>query len=225
MSTVLLALDTSEQACSVALSVSGDCLYRQCIRPREHTKMIWPMIHALLAEAELKLSMLDAVVCGQGPGSFTGLRVACSVAQGIAVGLDCPIVPLNTLECLAYGGWRRSKHVRIWPMMDARMGGVYTAVYAFDSNQIKCLSPMQVLPYDALDQVSQTLSDSEGFYAVGSAWPLETVRAWREQAQQVLDTGPIFPEDLMHLGAARYAQHEHVNAVDFKPIYLRRSVQ
>lgn len=183
------------------------------------------MVHALLAEADLKLSMLDAVVCTQGPGSFTGLRVACSVAQGIAVGLDCPIVPLNTLECLAYGGWRRSKYVRIWPMMDARMGGVYTAVYAFNLDQMKCLSPMQVLPYDALDQVSRTLPGSEGFCAVGSAWPLDAVTLWRKQAEQVLDAGPILPEDLMRLGAVRYAQRAQVNAVDFKPVYLRRSVQ
>ncbi len=130
--TTLLAIETSADACSVAIRHKGECLSRHELVPRSHTKTILPMTEALLAEAGLSLSSLSAVAFGRGPGSFTGLRVCASVVQGLAFSTDLPCVPVSSLQALALTALRdeiATASQTILCCVDARMDEVYWSAY------------------------------------------------------------------------------------------------
>ena len=121
----LLAVDTSSDWCSAALWVDARVTSRDALAGQRHSELILPMIDVLLREAGLSLRALDAVAFGAGPGSFTGLRIACGVAQGLALGAGVPVVPVCTLEALA----ESSGAARAVAAVDARMGEIYHACY------------------------------------------------------------------------------------------------
>jgi tRNA threonylcarbamoyladenosine biosynthesis protein TsaB len=129
----LLALDASSSACSAALyrrDAEGErCLARFAMTPREHTRRLLPMVDEVLADAQLAPSALDAVAFGRGPGSFTGLRIAAGAAQGLAFGLDCPLLGVSTLRALALQAHRQLGVDAIATLIDARMGEVYAAAW------------------------------------------------------------------------------------------------
>jgi tRNA threonylcarbamoyladenosine biosynthesis protein TsaB len=121
----LLALDTASEACTVALWLDGEVLER--FEPGgQHSELILPMVDAVLAEAGLALTQLDALAFGRGPGSFTGLRIGAGVAQGLAFGAHLPVVPVSSLAALAQG--QDAEHVLA--AFDARMQQVYWGAYA-----------------------------------------------------------------------------------------------
>ena len=129
---ILLALETATDACSVALLYGGETLERYEIAPRRHTDLILQMVNSLLAEAGLDCSRLDAIAFGAGPGSFTGVRIATSVAQGLALAHDLPVVPVSCLALLAIGGAREHDAETVVPVMDARKHEIYSAAYTVD---------------------------------------------------------------------------------------------
>lgn len=126
----LLAFDTATDVCAVAL-IHGDALIERS-EPvgQTHSERVLPMAQQLLADAGLSLAQLDAVAFGAGPGSFTGLRIACGVAQGLAYGIDRPVVPVGNLAALAFNAAQaQSRARRIVAAIDARMNEVYWAMY------------------------------------------------------------------------------------------------
>jgi len=126
----ILALDTSSEWCSAALWLDGRVLSRDEAAGQRHSELILPMIDALLREAGLALAALDGVAFGAGPGSFTGLRIACGVAQGLAFGLGLPVLPVGTLEALA----EASGGQRAIAALDARMQEIYHAAYVREAS-------------------------------------------------------------------------------------------
>ena len=121
----ILAIETATDACSCALDCSGTIVARHAVEPRRHTELLLPMIDEVLVDAGVGLGMLDAIAFGRGPGSFTGLRIACSVAQGLGFGVDCPLVAVSTLQVMAAGLYRSRGALRVLVAVDARMGEVY----------------------------------------------------------------------------------------------------
>ena len=121
----LLAIDTATQACSAALLV-GDAIAEDYAEvPRQHNRLILPMVQRLLDEAGLGLGELDALAFGRGPGAFTGVRLAAGVVQGLALGAGLPVVPVSNLAALAQGGLREWGWRRIVACLDARIGELY----------------------------------------------------------------------------------------------------
>lgn len=124
----LLALDTSSEGCSAALLIDGKLSERFEIAPRGHTKLLMPMVRELLAEANVTPAELDTVAFACGPGSFTGIRIATGVAQGLAWGLNVPVVPVSSLAAVALGAIETmaiSEQGGVAVAFDARMGELY----------------------------------------------------------------------------------------------------
>lgn len=142
----LLALDTSTQWCSAALWLDGRVLVREEDAGQRHSDLVLPMVGSLLGQAGVTLQSLDAIVFGVGPGSFTGVRIACGVAQGLAFGAGLPLVPVSTLEALA----QASGAARVIAALDARIGEIYHAAYEREATHWRCLAePSLCRPDDA----------------------------------------------------------------------------
>ena len=139
----ILAIDTTTEACSVALNLRGTLLQRSEIAPNGHSRLVLGMVESLLREAGLDLRDLDALAVDVGPGSFTGVRIGIGVAQGLAYGAGCKVVPVGSLEALACGVFRDFHEAASDPVpgpapetvlaaIDAHMGQIYYACYGLD---------------------------------------------------------------------------------------------
>jgi tRNA threonylcarbamoyladenosine biosynthesis protein TsaB len=159
----ILAIDTASARCSAALRIDGATLVREEDLPRGHAERLLPMVESLLAEAGTNLGALDAIAFGRGPGSFTGLRIAASVAQGLAVGAGLGVAPVSDLAALAHQAWRRHGALRMLAALDARMGEVYVAAYRADAHG--ALEPALAEALAAPDAL--LLPDGEGWFLVG----------------------------------------------------------
>ncbi len=162
----ILAIETSTEACSVALLIGTDVFERFEIAPRQHARLLLPFAEALLAEVQLQPAELDAIAFGRGPGSFTGLRIAAGMAQGMAFGADLPVVPVSTLAVLAQGAMRESGVPRVLAALDARMQEVYWGAWQKQADGR--------LELQGLEQVCAAgdvqLPAGEDWYGAGSGW-------------------------------------------------------
>ena len=125
----LLAIETSTDACSLALYCDGRVFTKDVVIPQQHSQRLLPMVTDLLHEADATLSACDAIAFGRGPGSFTGIRMALGVAQGLAFGLEVPVIAISTLEALAWAAKQERPHAIYLATLDARMSELYWAIY------------------------------------------------------------------------------------------------
>jgi len=132
----LLAIDTATDGCGVALLVGDALFHRFQVAPKQHTQLILTMIDELLQEAGITLQDLDVFAFGRGPGSFTGIRIATSVIQGLSFGCDKPVVPVSTLRALAQGVYREQGQTHVFASLDARMQEIYWGLFVVDSEGI-----------------------------------------------------------------------------------------
>lgn len=138
----MLAIETSADACSIALLREGEMLERHEILPKSHTQHILPMVDALLADAGVQLRQLDGIAFGRGPGSFTGLRVCASVVQGLALAADLPCIPVSSLQALAQTAlrrWEMREGDEIACCIDARMDEIYWSRYRAGKGTVEAL--------------------------------------------------------------------------------------
>lgn len=219
----LLAIETSTIACSAALFDGAEARARFEIAPREHAELLLPMIDALLAEAGWSRAQIEAVAFGRGPGAFTGLRIAASVAQGIARGLDIPVVPVSTLAALAHGAMRDGQGGRILAAMDARMREVYWGVYARDDAGQpvlwgdECVCPAAAAP----------LPKCAGWFGAGDGWAAygEVLRPRLGARLAGWDAGRYpHARDVAQLAAPIYKEGGGLPPEQALPVYLRDNV-
>ncbi len=218
----LLAMDTATEACSVALFIDGEIKERFEVAPREHTKLLLPMIDGLMAEAGLRPQQLDAIAFGCGPGSFTGVRIATGVMQGIAYGADLPVVPVSTLAAISQACLRQSAHNTIFTAVDARMNEIYWAVYQRDvEGYAQLLGQEKVQPATEIDALQLT------GYGIGSGWKLyEQVLAERVGGQLIGFDADYLPHsaDIALLGVVGVQRGLTVPVEQAMPVYLRNKV-
>ncbi len=124
-----VCFDTATDALSCAVLAEGELLEHHEVAPRQHAERVLAVLDRLLAEAGVERGRLDAVAFGRGPGSFTGLRIAAGVAQGLAFALDVPVLPVSTLAAIAQGEHRESGARRVLALLDARLGEVYAGAF------------------------------------------------------------------------------------------------
>ncbi|MEO1765960.1 tRNA (adenosine(37)-N6)-threonylcarbamoyltransferase complex dimerization subunit type 1 TsaB [Thiobacter aerophilum] len=213
----VLAFDTSTEYLSVALRVAGDTLSRDVKAAQQHSDWLLDFVHELLAEAGLALNQLDCIAFGQGPGTFTGLRIACGVAQGLAFGADLPVAPVCTLLALAAG----SRADRVITCLDARMGELYHAAF------LKAEAGWQTLVGPNLCAPEASPSVEGGHWTgVGSGFSVHHEALARRYAGQLVRVdGTMFPHaaDIAALAEAQ-GPAAWIDPEQAAPFYLRDKV-
>ena len=220
----ILALDTSTEWCSVAAGDRSRWHVRAEHAGQAHSERILPLVRAVLAEVGVALSQLDGIAFGAGPGSFTGIRIGCGVAQGLALGADLPVIAIPTLEALAQEARRAHQWDTVVSCLDARMREVYAAAYRFndasDGEQWRVLLEPTVLPPSALklrlghDNACGAGNAYAAYPSLGAELGLFAVDATlRPTAQSVGE-----------LALPRLAAGEGVDAAHALPLYVRHRV-
>jgi tRNA threonylcarbamoyladenosine biosynthesis protein TsaB len=148
--TIVLAFETSSEVASVALLYDDRLIAREATGVQTHSQTILPMAQELLAEAGIRLRDCDAIAFGCGPGSFTGVRTACGIVQGLAYGAGLPVVPVVTLLAMAHAQRKSTGATDVLAVLDARMGEVYWAQYRFDQDWHAVSAPALSLPADII---------------------------------------------------------------------------
>lgn len=214
----ILALETSTEYCSVALWRDGVVSSRCEAVGQKHSEMLMGMIDGLLQDAGLKIRDMDGIAFGMGPGSFTGVRIACGVAQGLALGANLPVAGVCTLEALA----QAAGHDRVIAVLDARMGEIYHAAYEREGEGwVAASEPCLCKPEDA------PFVTGENWFAAGSGFAVNGAALEARYAGQLhgLD-GSAVPQAaaIAVLGAARLLRGEGADAAQALPLYLRDKV-
>jgi tRNA threonylcarbamoyladenosine biosynthesis protein TsaB len=224
----LLALDTATEACSVALLIDGEARERFVVAPRGHAHLLLPMLDELLAEAGLKPAQLDAIAFGRGPGSFTGVRIAASVAQGIAFATDLPVLPVSTLAALARDALQRTVAAHVFAAIDARMGEIYWATYARDAhNEPEANSEEQVTPASVVGAALAANPRVTDWFGIGTGWGEyeHALRAHFASGLIGIDAAALpRASHIAYLAAGDFAVGRAVSAEQALPVYLRNQV-
>ena len=218
----LLAIDTSSLACAAGVLADGVRHVRHAEREREHTRLLVPMIREVLAAAALEPRELDAVVLGNGPGSFIGLRIAAAVAEGIAHAAGLPVVPVSSLAAVAMRAGNRGDTVAV--AQDAHMGEVYLGLYRIDDDGF---------PQPLIDERLQAAAPIDGL--AGRAGPIVTAGAgWQRypglaaanRARPLRPSAVLYPhaDELLALGARAWDRGAGIAPEDVDPAYLRHEV-
>lgn len=218
----ILAVETSTDACSAALFINGDLREKFAVAPREHTKLILPMIQQLLAEAELAPQQLDGLALSRGPGSFTGVRIAAGVAHGIAFGADLPVAMVSTLAAIAQDYLRRGESEVAFTAMDARMDEIFWGVYRRND-----LGLAQLVGAEAVAPAAEVALPDFSGAGVGSGWGVYREVLALRLAERLQDVEvDVWPRAacVAQLGAYDFANGLAVPVEQAMPVYLRDKV-
>lgn len=219
----ILSLETSSEWCSAAVWLDGRVLAREELAGQRHSELILPMIDALLHEADVGLAAFDAIAFGAGPGSFTGLRIACGVAQGLAFGADVPVAGVSTLLAVAYACGAE----RVVTCLDARMGELYFGAFQREAGsapgrQWSIVHPPQLCAAAAAPQL-----DGAGWVGAGSGFAAHGALLEQRYAGRLTETrAELHPHarDIALLAADMVRLGSTVAAEEARPVYLRDRV-
>jgi tRNA threonylcarbamoyladenosine biosynthesis protein TsaB len=216
----ILAIETSSELASVALLRGDSVLSRQSTGVRTHSASVLPMAQELLAEAGIGLGDCDAIAFGSGPGSFTGVRTACGVAQGLAFGAGLPVIPLVTLPAMAQACHEQVGATEVLCVLDARMNEVYAAQYRLqDGAWLEVSAPALCAPGDVQPV------DLDGLVACGngfSAYP----DAFHGKPFAAAAMAEVLPHaaQLARLAARELEAGRTLGPADAQPLYLRNKI-
>lgn len=215
----ILAIDCSTERLSVACGDGRSFAVRDELAGQAHAERALPRVQEVFSERGWTLGMLDAIAFGAGPGSFTGVRIACGIAQGLALGAGIPLVPVGTLEALAQEAWRVHGAGDVLACLDARMREVYVASYrrADDGSWREIDAPDVVKPDTVAPARATSFGAGDGF----AAYPSLAARIGLARVDAALaPTARAIGE----LAAPRVARGEVVAARDAHPAYVRHRV-
>lgn len=217
----ILAIEAATRQCSVALCIDGETRERVHGEPRDHARHLLPFVDQLLAEAGLRLTDLDALAVGRGPGSFTGVRAAISAVQGLAYGSGLPVAVVSSLQVLAATAQRHTGRVRVLALLDARMEEVYCGCFdaARAVGQEELCAPAEAVPPAAWEPGSWVAAGS------GLAYGERLPAAVRDHAS--VDGESLCPaaRDLAGLAVPLVQQKQLATRAEaVQPVYLRDRV-
>lgn len=219
--TKILALDSATEQCSAALLVDGQLFERKSTAVKQHAAEILGMVDEVLKESGCRMPDIDFIAYGQGPGSFTGVRIAVSAAQGIALALNKKLVGVSSLEAMALRAIEESGKDTAVAAIDARMGEVYLGIYQRKDGAMNPLCAEQVLkPEKALEQIAAATADLN-FAACGTGIKVLQKNGF------ICDQEPQnFPEPsaIIKIAQERFAAQGGVDAEQAQPVYIRNEV-
>ncbi|MGP1932968.1 MAG: tRNA (adenosine(37)-N6)-threonylcarbamoyltransferase complex dimerization subunit type 1 TsaB [Arsenophonus sp. ET-YP4-MAG3] len=216
----ILAIDTATEACSVALWCNGEIFNQFAVSPREHTKKILPMVRQCLIEANLNLQHIDVLVFGHGPGSFTGVRIAVGIAQGLAFGANLPMIGISSLLTIAQGAFRQSGAKKVLVTIDARMGEIYSACYELKVDGYwKGEETEALLKPEKFLVTINNLSDQ--WTIAGTGWSVYPILKMTNL--NLLESNVCLPDakDMLILALKKLKKYKTINSEEAQPIYLR----
>ncbi len=218
----LLAIETATESCSAALLLNDEVFSINEVAPRRHNEIILSMCERVLAQGQTSLSQLDAIAFGRGPGAFTGLRLAASVTQGIALGQDLPVVPVSSLASLAQQAFEKHEKTQVLSCIDARMQEIYYGYYRVSDLQI-----VELVGDEHVDSPNiMKIKVSGDYYGAGSGWA-SYAQVLQEKIGATLSyDASLFPqaESVAKLAKVYFEQGKSVSAVDALPVYLRDNI-
>lgn len=214
----ILAFDTATEYCSAALWLDGTLLERVVLAGQTHSQLLLPQCQSLLAEAGVDLGKLDGIAFGMGPGSFTGLRIACAVAQGLAYAADLPVIGINSLQAMAAD----SGGDKVLVCLDARMGEVYHAAYARESEDWVELRPAAVCKPAEVPSL-----EGEGWIGCGSGFSTYAgvlMPRFGAALSAIAENRYPYARQIARLAAGQFAQGKGYAAELAAPLYVRNKV-
>ncbi|URJ24941.1 tRNA (adenosine(37)-N6)-threonylcarbamoyltransferase complex dimerization subunit type 1 TsaB [Candidatus Blochmannia ocreatus (nom. nud.)] len=224
----ILAFDTTTDLCSVALMINNHIYSNKVIAARKHAEKILCMIDTLLIEVGINLKSLDCIIFNRGPGSFVGVRVGISVAQGLALGADLPLVAVSSLEVLAQGAFRIFSTKHVISVIDAQMGELYWAYY-YKLSDCNCW----VSYINEFRSKAEFIAEKLLFFGnlflgnwgfVGTGWNkylvLQEINACNEF---ILKRSIMYPEaqDMLLVGMCSWKNKRFITPYQVRPVYLR----
>ena len=225
-----LAFETSTDMMSVAVSRGTQTWHHHGVGGPKASAQLIPIIQDLLSQAELTLSDLTALVIGHGPGSFTGLRTACSVAQGLAMGANLKVIQIETLMVVAEEARLQLQKHRVGVLVDARMSEVYAGAYAWqpELNDWTSVMPLQVGPPELMLKALKSLS------MACDAWAGNGFDVYKDRLDMTADMTPDVPAvcasamphalALLRLAPAQWARGQALAPENVQPLYIREKV-
>lgn len=220
----LLALETSTENCSVALLNEDKITFRSELAPQHHAEIIIPMIDSLLKESSVSKDDLDGIVLSQGPGSFTGVRIAASTAQGMALGLNKKVALVTSLEALATESLSVCSNSPdyIVSSIDARMGEVYLAVYKNENSSLVLMDEDRVLkPEDAIALI-KSIVKSDNILLAGTG--IEVLKKHGFESDLKLSASYPQAQFILEKGKELFLNGKTVDASQALPLYVRNEV-
>lgn len=225
----ILAIETSTEACSAALFMNEQVFVQFKHAPRQHTQLALPMLESVLKEGRIALKDVDAIAFGCGPGAFTGLRIAAGIAQGLALSVNIPVVPVSTLAALAqYAVHQSGSHQPgqgIIASLDARMQEVYWGEYQLNAaGLVELIGEEQLGSPETM--LASTLGDTQKI-AIGSGWDVYASKLFDKTYPDNLQIeNGILPsaEYIAKLAVPLFEEGKVVTAEDAQPVYIRNNV-
>ncbi|WP_093328945.1 tRNA (adenosine(37)-N6)-threonylcarbamoyltransferase complex dimerization subunit type 1 TsaB [Thalassotalea agarivorans] len=219
----LLAIDTSTEAGSVALTVNEQIFSDFELCPQSHSVLILPMVDKLIKQADCTLSQFDGLVFGRGPGSFTGVRIGIGVAQGLAYSAELPVYGVSTLQAMAQQAYRLHNKKRVLAAIDARMAEIYVGLFECDdAGVMQPLSPeVNIKPEDIAALIEQHNGE---FYGVGTGF--ETYQTLLQSFVSNTTFDVLYPNalDMLTLAKTPMENGEGVDAENAQPVYVRDTI-
>lgn len=214
----ILALETSTEVCSAALWLDGRIDTREAFAGARNSELLLPMVEALLAAHGLTVRDLTGVAFGSGPGAFTGVRIACGVAQGIAFGIGARIAPVGTLMALA----EAAKTGHVVCCLDARMGEVYHAAYEKAGDDWREVCAPGLYKPDSVPELpaGQWSGCGSGF----AVFREQLAASYAGQLESVIDGLAPHAREVAAIAARRFAGGDTVDPADALPLYVRNKV-
>ena len=225
----ILAIDSSTEACSVALTYNNQTFSLFEHQPRKHAELILPMVDKVLNQASINLNNLDAIACCVGPGAFTGLRIAISIAQGLAYAANLPCISVSSLQTLAVEAFNKTDASFCLSAIDARMNEVYFSAYTKKGNgEVEEIHHAQVIGSQEIvlsEDFFHQLSQNQRCAKVGNGWENYSFSS-QVNSIDAEEVDVIYPKAKMMLPLAKesFNQQKLLKPEFLQPVYLRNNV-
>ncbi|WP_158968042.1 tRNA (adenosine(37)-N6)-threonylcarbamoyltransferase complex dimerization subunit type 1 TsaB [Paraglaciecola sp. L3A3] len=219
----ILIIETATEACSVALQINGQVYSQFEVCPQQHSQRILPMIDEVLKEANVQLKDVDYLGFGRGPGSFTGVRIATGIIQGLALGTGHKVIAVSTLAAMAQQASEQSQAAEVYAAIDARMSEVYFAHYQNNQGVMSLVGDEQVLPPEEAQALIKSEQNTVGV-GVGTGWQ---AYAGLNPEQSLKILAPILYPNAKYMLSLAEKDIENGLAIDvddIQPVYLRDKV-